>query len=293
MWRQGEPVALGQADEGESGDALRKALELGVNYFDTAQSYGAGHSEKVLGEALEGHEGVVVSTKFGWVFDVRAREITGIDISPGAIRSSLEQSLRRLRRDRVELLYMHVVEVDREDALRARETLEELVEEGKIGAYGWSTDQVEQGHLFAEGSGCTAIQARFNVFERNAEMLQLCEEYDLALVCRSPLATGMLAGAVHAESELGHDDWRSTWDLESGEQAWRLGKMREIGQVLTAGGRSLAQGALAWVWGTSERLIPIPGFQAVGEVEENVQAWRQGPLSRQEREEIERILADE
>jgi aryl-alcohol dehydrogenase-like predicted oxidoreductase len=203
----------------------------------------------------------------------------------------VEDSLRRLRTDWIDLLFMHVVAVASEEALRARDALEELTETGAVAWYGWSTDDPAQAALFAPGPHCAAVQARFNLFEQNEEMLALCEREDLALVCRSPLATGLLAGLFSGEADLPENDWRSTWDLHEGEQARRLAKMRELGEVLTGGERSLAQGALAWLWARSERLVPIPGFQAVDEVDENVAAWGRGPLSEPEMREIDRILA--
>lgn len=281
------PIGWGEVDDQESVQALRRARELGVTLFDTADVYGAGHSEEVVGEALEGcREEVVLATKFGNQFDAEKKMALGVEASPTYIRSACEASLRRLRTDYLDIYQFHAASYPLEEIGEVVETLEALVEEGKIRWYGWSTDDPERVAAFAAGEHCAVVQQRLNVFEGNEEILELCAQEDLASLNRSPLAMGVLAGKFSPESELPADDIRHTWDFTAGTHAEQLEKVEAIRGVLTRGGRSLVQGALGWIWARSPLSVPIPGFRTVAQVEENVGAAERGPLSESQMQEI-------
>ncbi|MGD0167675.1 MAG: aldo/keto reductase, partial [Gaiellaceae bacterium] len=162
----GTPVGWGEVDDDESIRAIRAAVELGVTFFDTADVYGCGRSERVLGRALAGlGDEIVVATKFGNVFDEEKREWTGEDVSPAHIREACRASLDRLGRDRIDLYQLHIWSLPQAQAEDIAETLEELVTEGLIRAYGWSTDDLDCARLFAPRPGCAAIQMDLNVFK--------------------------------------------------------------------------------------------------------------------------------
>ena len=293
-WRDDMPIGWSKVDDSESIRAIHRALELGVNFFDTANVYGCGHSEEVLGKALVGRrDQVVIATKFGPVFDADTKQAFGQDASPAGIHLACEASLSRLRTDRIDLYQLHIANLELEPAAVVRDTLEELVSARNIRWYGWSTDNAERARFFADGPHCTAIQQSFNVFGGNAETLAVCETCNLASVVRSPLAMGMLTGKFTHDSKLPADDVRSRWNFATGEQASKLDMLETIRDALTTGGRTLAQGALGWLWARSEQTVPIPGFKTVQQVEENAAAMRFGALESEQMEEIGKATAAE
>ncbi len=308
-WTIGGPWKLtgGQAgwstvDDNESLRSLNKALELGVTYFDTAANYGCGHSERLLGQAFKGRrDKVVITTKFGYAVDEAAREVTLYgpseelsDVSPH-VRADLEQSLRRLQTDYIDVYLLHVWGLEIGRALEVREVLEDLVREGKIRAYGWSTDRTDAIKTFAAVPGCSVVEQQLNVLDGNMELLTLCEELNLASVNRAPLGMGMLTGKYTPASTFADDDVRAhaRWfaGLTDGKpnREW-IDALKAIREVLTNGGRTLAQGALAWIWAISEKTVPIPGFRTVKQVEENSRAMEFGPLTKEQLAQIDGIL---
>ncbi|TCC37519.1 aldo/keto reductase [Kribbella capetownensis] len=155
--RDGKPVSWGEVDDDESIRAIHRALELGVTFFDTADAYGTGRSERVLGRAFAGRrEQVVIATKFGHIYDETRRTLAGTDTSPDYIRRACEASLRRLDTDYIDLYQLHCGTDSDAESLVIRDVLEELVEAGKIRAYGWSTDDVAQAELFSGGVSAEA-----------------------------------------------------------------------------------------------------------------------------------------
>ncbi|MFP4485266.1 MAG: aldo/keto reductase, partial [Spirochaetaceae bacterium] len=293
-----QQAGWGKVDDEESKRAIRRALDLGVSFFDTADVYGAGHSERVLGEALgNDRDRVAIATKFGNVFDEEAKEITGSDASPGYIRKACDASLRRLGRDYIDLLQLHINDYDLGRAPEVRDTLEELVKAGKIRGYGWSTDRPERAALFAEGPACASVQFQMNVLDDNPEMRALCEREKLAAINRGPLAMGLLTGKYDRGKVADPEDVRGPNSPDwmkyfvKGEPSREfLEKVAAIREILTSGGRSLVQGALAWIWGRSEMTIPIPGFKSVEQVTENAGAMERGPLTQDQIQEIDSLL---
>jgi aryl-alcohol dehydrogenase-like predicted oxidoreductase len=152
----------------------------------------------------------------------------------------------------------------------------------------------EMVRAFAAGSSCVAAQQQFNVFGGNQETLELCHRLGLASLCRSPLAMGLLTGKYRPGQRLGEDDVRVAspwWDyFKPGRMEEWLEQIAAIREVLTAGGRTLAQGALAWLWARSAITIPIPGFRTVAQAEENAHAMAFGPLNDQQMREVDTLL---
>lgn len=297
-WRGETPIGWGVVDDAELIRAIHRALDLGICFFDTADVYGAGHSERVLGQALAGlRDRVVIATKFSNQFNEETKQAGGVGTGPEYIRSACENSLRRLNIERIDLYQFHQGGWALEEVPAILDTLEGLVQEGKIRTYGWSTDDPARARAFAEGTHCTAVQFQLNVLDDNPEMVALCNALDLAGLNRGPLAMGLLTGKFTAATTLGPDDVRGTrspdWMkyFKNGQPnpEWS-GKVDALRQVLTSEGRTLAQGALAWLWARSERMIPIPGFRTVRQVEENAGAMRFGPLTAAQMTEIDQIL---
>ncbi|MCK6629142.1 MAG: aldo/keto reductase [Anaerolineae bacterium] len=293
----GKADGWGAVDDAESIRAIHRAIDLGVTFFDTADAYGTGHSERILGQALAGRRpDVVIATKFGHTYDEERRELTGQDASPAYIRRACEASLRRLKTDYLDLYQLHIWSLPPQQAEGVAETLEKLQAEGLIRAYGWSTDDLTCSRLFADKPHCAAIQHNLNVFENARELVELCEQHNLASINRSPLAMGFLSGKFNAQSVLPADDVRGSgheWVSYFHEGRPRpefLERLEAVREILTSNGRSLVQGALAWIWGRSEQTIPIPGFKTVAQVEENAGAMRFGPLTPAQMQEIEALL---
>jgi aryl-alcohol dehydrogenase-like predicted oxidoreductase len=255
---------------------IQAAVDLGVTLFDTAESYGRGLSERVLGEALRGRrEDVVVVTKFAedpipdqedpWLLDA------------GAVTRACEGSLRRLGVECLDLYLLHRRDYPLERAPALIEVLEGLVRAGKIRYYGWSTDDVERARLFARGEHCTAIEHRLNVFNDNAAMLDLCREQDLASLNRVPLLMGVLTGRWSPDTRLEESDPRAPW-FEHEDFRKVVACAQQIEPYLTGDGRSVAQGALGWIWARSPLAIPLPGFRTLEQVQALAQARQFGPL---------------
>lgn len=291
FWRNGEPVGWGSVNDNESIRAIHFAIDQGITFFDTAAVYGCGHSEKVLGAALSGHrKNIVIATKFGQAFDEDTRQVTGYDVRPESILKECDASLKRLGTEYIDLYQLHVKDVDIESAYIVREVLEKLVAAGKIRFYGWSTDDAERARIFAEGPHCTSIQQKLNLFEGEGQTLKVCEQFNLASINRSPLAMGLLTGKFTIDSVIQIDDVRSRRPIFREDFARELSKLASVKEILTQGGRSLAQGALSWLWARSTQTIPIPGFKTISQVEENSNSAKFGPLTKEQMDMIDEIL---
>jgi aryl-alcohol dehydrogenase-like predicted oxidoreductase len=298
FWNGETPLGWGEVDDAESLRAIHTALDLGITFFDTANVYGAGHSEQVLARALGNRRSqVVIATKFNAVFDEATRKVTGSDASPEGIRRACDESLRRLNTDYIDLYQFHAGGYPLEDAPEVRETLESLITAGKIRTYGWSTDSPERAEFFAQGAGCTAIQLQLNVLDDNPALILVCERHNLAAINRGPLAMGLLTGKYTAAVKVTIDDvrgekaadWMKYFKGGRPNPEW-LSKREAIHEILCSNGRTVAQGALAWLWARSPLTIPIPGFRTVEQVEENTKAMQFGPLAAEQMTEINQLL---
>ena len=298
----GREAGWSAVDDAESMRALHRAIELGVNFFDSAANYGAGHSERLLGNAIKGRrDKVVIATKFGSKVDEKRKEVMAYgekeeesDVA-SHIRADLEASLSRLGTDYIDAYLLHVWGLSVERALAAREVLDGLVREGKIRTYGWSTDRLDAVEAFSTSASCGVLEQQFSVLDGNAELLAYGKRANLASLIRGPLGMGLLTGKFSANTQFKNDDvrrhmaWHPGFKDGKPTAEW-LSALESIRAVLTDGGRTLAQGALAWLWARSPNAIPIPGFRNVAQVEENARAMEKGPLSTEQMAEIERIL---
>jgi len=287
------PAGWSGVDDDESIRAVHAALDAGVTLFDTAANYGAGHSERVLGRALQGHrDGVVIATKFGHLVDEDSQMVRTdhARVLPN-LRSDCEASLRRLGTDYIDLYQLHVDDYDPEAAVAVREALEDLVEEGMIRAYGWSTDRVESARVFAAGEAMTAVQFAYNIFYERYGLRDLVAAADLGGIARSPLGMGILTGELSPDTTFPDDDVRTHLDLGKGRHRFLLDWASRVKETLTAGGHTPAQGALAWILTSDERIVPIPGVRTAAHVTENAGVVAKGPLSTEQMVRIEGFRA--
>ncbi len=293
MSRDGQGLGYTGVDDDQSRRAIAVALEHGVTLFDSADVYGAGHAERLLGEALAGHPDVLVATKFGNTFDEDSRELLGTaDTSADYVRGALHASLRRLRRDHVDFYQLHASVIPAAQAAELVPVLEDLVAAGTIRWYGVSTDFPDQLAPFVDGEHCAVLQAQCNVLDGPAASIELAHAHDLAVLARSPLAMGLLGGRHTPNTRLPEGDVRRTqpewltWfaDGVPAPEAWR--RLTDVRDVLTAHGRTLAQGAIAWVLATEPDAVVVPGFRTAEQVVDTVGTLTAPPLTAGELDQI-------
>lgn len=280
----GPSTSYGEVDDVVSRAALRLSYELGARVFDTAAGYGAGHSERLVGEEISGHSDAVIITKFGYDVDEAARRTGPNNTSPAGIRATIEGSRSRLKRDVIDLALFHLNDFPVENAKPVFDTLQELRQEGKIASFGWSTDFIDRASAFADLDGFVAIENDYNVFTPAADVMALAEAKELVSLSRLPLAMGLLTGKFAPGAKLASDDVRAqdhTWlrFFQNGTaNAEYLKRIEAIRDLLQSGGRSLAQGALSWILARSPAALPVPGFKNEAQVRDNLGALEKGPL---------------
>jgi len=290
----GKPAGWGAVDDEVSIAAIRAAYDGGVRLIDTADVYGCGHSERVVGRAVAPfRDDVVLTTKVGLVFDEATRTGAGEDMSPAYLRRACDASLRRLDTDVIDLYLVHPTPgPDQLTDLVA--TFEELVAAGKIRAYGTSAPDPEVIAAIAAGAHGVAVQQELNVFGADSAALAACDRFDLAVLARSPLAMGLLSGKYTSPRDLPPGDvrrntpWWTFFDEE--RMAEWLERIDRVRDVLTSDGRSLVQGALAYVWGRSNRAVALPGIRTVAQAEEQAGALARGPLTVEQVAHVDALL---
>jgi aryl-alcohol dehydrogenase-like predicted oxidoreductase len=299
FWLDGKPDGYGTINDEVSKQAIRKAVELGVTFFDTADVYGTGHSERILGEALKGiRHNVVIGTKFGFTYNEDIKHITGTYLSPAYIRWACQQSLKRLQTDYIDLYTLHTVPAKEEEKLLVMETVEQLKQEGLIRAYCWSSSNIQNAEYFAKNTNGAAYMHHLNVFSPADNILEVCAKNKMASINIFPLAMGMLSGKFNEKSVLPDNDVRSSghswvkYFHDGKPKPEFLNKLAIIREILTSEGRTLVQGSLAWIWGKGEHTIPVPGFKNIEQVTENAKAMDFGPLTPHQMKEIAAILDD-
>ena len=292
-----QPRGWGEVDDDESVAALRRAVELGATLIDTADVYGAGHSERVIGKAFAGHrDEVVIATKWSSTFDEETRQVGPPDTSPGYVRTALEASLRRLGTDYVDIFQLHDGGVDPVRLLDLVAECEKLLDDGLIRSYGWSTDDEWRAAALALAGRGGVVQHQLNVFDDAPGMLATCARYDLGVLNRSPLAMGLLTDRITAGSVLPADDVRGRepewlrWFRGGRPSPEFLARRDAVRDVLCGGGRTLAQGALAWILARSPHAVPIPGCRTVAQVEENLGTLARPALTAADLATIEELL---
>lgn len=264
----------GSADDDESIATIHRALDLGITFIDTADVYGAGHNERLVGRALTGRrDGVVVATKFGFASAPTGSE-PRIDGRPQYVRAAIDASLDRLGTDHVDLYYQHRVDPDVpiEETVGA---MADLVREGKVRYLGLSEVGPEILRRANAIHPIAAVQSEYALWTRlpEDELFPTMRELGVGLVAFSPLGRGMLAGAFTASQRFEADDVRSHLPRFQGDNLERnLRIVQVVTAIADARGVSTAQIALAWVLAQGEHVVPIPGTRRIANLEANVAA---------------------
>ena len=264
----------GPAEDEKSIAVIHRALDLGINFFDTADMYGVGRNEELVGRALKGRrDDVVLATKFG---NVRAPDgrFLGINGRPEYVKQACEASLRRLGVETIDLYYQHRVDPNTpiEETVGA---MAELVREGKVRWIGLSEAAPETIRRAHAVHPITALQTEYSLWTRDPEdgHLQLCEELGIAFVAYSPLGRGFLTGAIRSIDDLAPDDWRRNNPRFQGENFQKnLRLVDAVQEMAREKGCTPAQLALAWVLARGRHIVPIPGTRSVDRLAENVAA---------------------
>jgi len=264
----------GPHQEEESMATIHRALDLGINFLDTADVYGCGTNEELVGRALRGRrEQAVLATKFGNVRDAEGR-FAGINGRPEYVRQACEASLRRLQVGTIDLYYQHRVDrtVPIEDTVGA---MSRLVEEGKVRSLGLSEAAPATIRRAHRTHPISALQTEYSLWTRDPEeqILPVCEELGITFVAYSPLGRGFLTGRFKRFEDLAPDDWRRSSPRFQGENFERnLELVRRVEQIAAMKGAKPSQLALAWVLSQGGGIVPIPGTTNRAHLEENLAA---------------------
>ncbi|MCI7567906.1 MAG: aldo/keto reductase [Desulfovibrio sp.] len=264
-------------DKRESIAVIRRAVELGVTFFDTSEAYGPYTNEELVGEALEPfRDQVIVATKFGWNIPADHSAYTdrafALDSSPATIRRAVEGSLKRLRTDHIDLYYQHRVD-PRVPIEEVAATVKDLISEGKVLHFGLSeakADIIRRAHAVCRVS---AVQSEYSMFYREPEksILPTLEELGIGFVPFSPLGKGILSGRFTRDSRLDDNDFRSAIPRFQGENFQNNMKLADfVAALAVQKGATPAQIALTWVSAQKEWIVPIPGTKKIDRLQENL-----------------------
>lgn len=278
-------------DEQESIATIHRALDLGVNFLDTADMYGVGKNEELVGSAIKNRrEEVILATKFG---NVRSPDggFLGVNGTPEYVRQACDASLQRLGIDVIDLYYQHRVDpnVPIEETVGA---MAELVQAGKVRFLGLS--EAAPGTIRRANTvhQITALQTEYSLWTRDPEdeILPTCRELGIAFVAYSPLGRGFLTGQIKSIDDLAPDDWRRYTPRFQGENFQKnLDLVKKIEELAKEKGCQPSQLALAWLLAQGEDIVPIPGTKRIKYLEENVAAAEEIALTFDELEMIDRI----
>lgn len=269
----GMTVAYGERDEPGSVETIHRALDMGVTFLDTADAYGQGHNEELVGRALKGRrEEAILATKFGNTKTPEGKTV--VRGEPDYVMEACEKSLARLQTDVIDLYYVHRIapDVPIEDTVGA---MKKLVEQGKIRHIGLSEAAPETIRRAHAVHPVTALQTEYSLWTRDAEaeVLPLCRELGIGFVAYSPLGRGFLSGTIPSRASLVENDRRRAHPRYSDENiAKNTGLVESLREVARDVGASPAQVAIAWLLSRGEDIVPIPGTKKVGWLEENIAA---------------------
>jgi len=283
-------VAYGPTNDGDSIQALRRAFDLGVNFFDTSDLYGFGHSERLLADAFQGlRQKVIIASKVGFA---KQNGSLGQDFSPQHIRSSLEQSLRRLRSDYIDLYQLHspaIADLQQEPGIL--DLLYSFQKEGKIRAVGVSARSPEEALLAARDLKVRCVQVNFNLIDQRVVengFMTYCEREGVGFIGRTPLCFGFLGGGYSSQTKFDSLDHRSKWPAGQLD-VWANAPQAFSSVLGKYSGQTPSQLALRYCLSYPGISTVIPGMLTAGHVNENTLASSLGPFTAEERSELEEI----
>ena len=282
----------GPTDDQEVLDAIDFALDSGVNFFDTADVYGMGHSEELLGKAMQGRrDRFIVASKIGWRDFDGEQQRTAYDTVDKLI-AGVESNLRRLQTDYLDLIQSHINFRDPTMEIFI-EGFQRLQQAGKVRAYGVSTSDFDYLRAFNADGGCATLQVDYSILHRmpETEILPYCQAHRIGVIVRGALAMGILTGKFSRETRFGEGDFRRSWHEDPEQQAIYLddlAKVEALGPL--ANGRSLAQLALQFTLDHPAVTTVIPGAKNTRQMQESIQAGLLPPLSAAEMAQIDAIV---
>ncbi len=264
----------GPTDDRAVLDAIDFALDAGVNFFDTADVYGPGHSEELLGQAMRGRrDRFIVASKIGWRNFDSARGQSAYD-SVEKFIAGVESNLRRLQTDYIDIMQSHINY--REPTLDVfLEGFQRLQEQGKIRGYGVSTSDFDYLQQFNHDGRCSTLQIDYSLLNRTPEeeILPYCQEHNIGVIVRGPLAMGILTGKFSAETQFGEGDFRQKWQDDADQRATFLDDLQKVERLRSlAGERTLAQLAVQFVLSHPAVSTVIPGAKSAQQLRETVEA---------------------
>ncbi len=295
----GQSLGYSNSDDSESIKAIHAALANGITLFDTAAAYGAGHSERLLAKALKNHPDAIVVTKIGIGIDESSKTLTGEELAPSTVMPAINNCLKRLDRESIDLLLLHPNDVPLEQATLIFDEMEKARAIGKVRAFGWSTDFIENVNAMKDRTGFAAVEHAMNVFMDAPDMQAIVHQNNLSTLIRSPLAMGLLSGKYTIDSKLPSNDIRATnqgwakYYIDGKPNPDYINRFDAVRELLQTGERTPVQGALAWLWAKSPMNIPVPGARTVEQVEGLASALAFGPLPSDTMKEISALIGDE
>ncbi|WP_411823892.1 aldo/keto reductase [Leptospira sp. 'Mane'] len=291
MSKMGDMNIYGNADDVESIATIHRALELGVNFLDTADLYGPLENERLIAKAIKGNRNAyIIATKFGYEIDDKEQLTWQINGKPQYVKKAMERSLKNLNTDHIDLYYLHRLDPNTpiEDTVGA---MSELVKEGKIRYIGLSevsSTTIKRAHKIHP---LTAVQTEYSLFEREVEItgiLATMQELGIGLVAYSPLSRGFLTGAIKSPDDFEANDFRKNIPRYQGDQFYKnIELVNEIEKLAAKKGITPSQVAIAWV--LAKDIVAIPGTKRVKYVEENIAAANI-TLTRDELDKLESII---
>jgi aryl-alcohol dehydrogenase-like predicted oxidoreductase len=283
--------AWGATDDRESLATIDAALDAGVNFFDTADVYGAGHSEELLGRAMHGRrDRFIVATKIGWQNFDEANQSTAYD-SVAKLVAGVESNLRRLQTEYIDVIQSHINFRDPTMEIFI-EGFQRLKAEGKVRAYGVSTSDFEYLKAFNADGCCATLQVDYSILNRTpeADIFPYCQEENIGILVRGPLAMGILAGKFKPGTRFAAGDWRTRWQDDPEERQIYLDDLEKVERLRPlAQGRTLAQLALQFVLAHPAVTLAIPGAKTVAQFRDNLDTLSMPPLTSAELAEIDAV----